>query len=305
MAQTALTKKKVNNKIKLRADDRLMAIICYGVVGLFSLLCLLPFWYVLVYSIEPYSLYLKQPEIPWPTQFSWVSYRHLFTYKLLWTGYLNTGFLVFVGTPITMALMVVTAYPLTKKDLKGRNFILTLWVITMYFSGGMIPNYILVCRTLGLKNSLWSLMLPGLLGCYNLILMKNYMNGLPNSIEEAALIDGANDVRVLISIVLPLCMPILATLGLFTIVGYWNAYFNSIMYIYKPEKYPLQRVLREFISNDMVDELNYGITDVTELANTFTTKMAIIMIATLPIMCVYPFLQKYFMTGLVLGGVKE
>ncbi len=295
----------VNNKIRLRADDRAIAIICYTVIGLFSLLCFLPFWYVIVYSIEPYSLYLKQPEIPWPMQLSWTSYHLVLKYGLIWSGYRNTAFLVFVGTPLTMCLMVITAYPLTKKDLKGRNFILTLWVITMYFSGGMIPNYILVCRTLGLKNSLWSLILPGLCGCYNLILMKNYMNGLPGSIEEAALIDGANDVQVLIRIVLPLCMPILATLGLFTIVGYWNSYFNSILYIYKPNKYPLQRVLREFIATDMIDEVNQGVTDVNQQANTFTAKMAIILIATLPIMCVYPFLQKYFMTGLVLGGVKE
>ncbi len=296
---------KINNHIKLKADDYAMAFISNFIVISFSLLCLIPFWYVLVYSLEPYSLYLKQPEIPWPTEISWTSYHLVLKYGLIWSGYRNTAFLVFVGTPLTMGLMVMTAYPLTKKELKGRNLILTLWVITMYFSGGMIPSYILVCRTLGLKNSLWSLILPGLCGCYNLILMKNYMNGLPGSIEEAALIDGANDVQVLCRIVLPLCMPILATLGLFTIVGYWNSYFNSILYIYKPDKYPLQRVLREFIATDMIDEVNQGVTDVTEQANNFTAKMAIIMIATLPIMCVYPFLQKYFMSGLVLGGVKE
>lgn len=169
----------------------------------------------------------------------------------------------------------------------------------------MIPNYILVCRTLNLKNSLWALILPGLCGCYNLILMKNYMNGLPQSIEEAALIDGASDVKVLIKIVLPLCKPILATLSLFTIVGYWNSYFSSVLYTYKPEKYPLQRVLREFISSDMVDELNAGEIEAQEMIQPFTAKMAVIMIATLPVMCIYPFLQKYFMTGLVLGGVKE
>lgn len=204
-----------------------------------------------------------------------------------------------------MILMVVTAYPLTKRSLKGRNFILTLWVITMFFSGGMIPNYILVCRTLNLKNSLWSLILPGLCGCYNLILMKNYMNGLPVSIEEAALIDGASDIQVLVRIVLPLCKPIIATLSLFTIVGYWNSYFSSVLYIYKPDKYPLQRVLREFISSDMVDELNAGTLEAAEMIQPFTAKMAVIMITTLPVMCIYPFLQKYFMSGLVLGGVKE
>ena len=275
--QTQASQKKNPNRIRLRADDRAMAILCYGIVGLFSFLCLVPFWYVLVYSFDP----------------------------LIWSGYRNTLFLATVGTLLTMTMMVVTAYPLTKRNLKGRNFILTLWVITMFFGGGMIPNYILVCRTLNLKNSLWALILPGLCGCYNLILMKNYMNGLPQSIEEAALIDGASDVKVLIKIVLPLCKPILATLSLFTIVGYWNSYFSSVLYTYKPEKYPLQRVLREFISSDMVDELNAGEIEAQEMIQPFTAKMAVIMIATLPVMCIYPFLQKYFMTGLVLGGVKE
>lgn len=301
----SVLQKKNSNRIRLRTDDRVMAVICYGVVGLFSLLCLLPFWYVLVYSFEPYALYLKQPEIPWPTTITLAAYEKALAYGLIWSGYRNTLFLATVGTALTMILMVITAYPLTKRGLKGRNFILTLWVVTMFFGGGMIPNYILVCRTLNLKNNLWSLILPGLLGCYNLILMKNYMNGLPVSIEEAALIDGASDVRVLWNIVLPLCKPILATLGLFTIVGYWNSYFNSILYIYKTEKYPLQRVLREFIATDLADEFNNGVADINDHIQPFTAKMAIIIIATLPVMCVYPFLQKYFMTGLVLGGVKE
>lgn len=286
-------------------DDRLMAIICYLTVLLFSLLCFLPFWYVVVYSLEPYSVYLTQPEVPWPTVVSLQAYKKALAYPLIWSGYENTLFITIVGTVLTMLLMVITAYPLTKKDLKGRNFLLTMWMITMFFSGGMIPSYILVCRYLGLKNSLWSMILPGLLGCYNLILMKNYMNGLPDSIEEAALIDGANDLQVLVRIVLPLCLPILATLGLFTIVGYWNAYFSSILYIHKPERYPLQRVLREFISSDMYNDLNAGELQIEERIQPFTAKMAVIIVTTLPVMCVYPFLQKYFMSGLVLGGVKE
>lgn len=303
--QTRASHKKNPNQIRLRADDRAMAILCYGIVGLFSFLCLIPFWYVLVYSFEPYSLYLTRPELPWPMEITLDAYKKALAYPLIWSGYGNTLFLATVGTTLTMTLMIVTAYPLTKRGLKGRNLILTLWVITMFFGGGMIPNYILVCRTLNLKNSLWALILPGLCGCYNLILMKNYMNGLPQSIEEAALIDGASDVTVLIKIVLPLCKPILATLSLFTIVGYWNSYFSSVLYTYKPEKYPLQRVLREFIASDMVDELNAGEIAAQEMIQPFTAKMAVIMITTLPVMCIYPFLQKYFMSGLVLGGVKE
>ena len=205
--QTQASQKKNPNRIRLRADDRAMAILCYGIVGLFSFLCLVPFWYVLVYSFEPYSLYLTRPELPWPMEITLDAYKKALAYPLIWSGYRNTLFLATVGTMLTMTMMVVTAYPLTKRNLKGRNFILTLWVITMFFGGGMIPNYILVCRTLNLKNSLWALILPGLCGCYNLILMKNYMNGLPQSIEEAALIDGASPFTMLRKITLPLVRP--------------------------------------------------------------------------------------------------
>lgn len=206
-----------------------------------------------------------------------------------------------VGTLLSMCLLTVTAYPLSKRDLKGRNCMMTLWIITMFFSGGMIPNYFLI-RSMGLLNSLWSLILPGMLGCYNLILMKNYIRGLPESLEEAARIDGANDLLVLLRIVLPLCAPILATLALFTAVGYWNSYFSAIIYITKRPKWPLQLVLRELLFESGVNEM----ASLDERVSTpFLLKMASIVVASVPIMCVYPFLQKYFMTGLVLGGVKE
>ena len=136
-------------------------------------------------------------------------------------------------------------------------------------------------------------------------IVKNYMESLPEAVEESAMLDGAGNITILTRIVLPMSLPVLATMTLFYAVGYWNSYFSSVLYTYKPEKYPLQRVLREFISSDMVDELNAGEIEVQEMIQPFTAKMAVIMIATLPVMCIYPFLQKYFMTGLVLGGVKE
>jgi len=203
-----------------------------------------------------------------------------------------------------MLLLVITAYPLTKKHLKGRNFYLTLWIITMFFSGGMIPNYLLV-RQLGLINSLWSQILPPLLGTWNIVMMKNYMNGLPESIEEAALIDGASAIQVLFRVLLPLCLPILAALSLFTIVGLWNSYFSAILYMTKRDMWPLQLVLREIVVMSSTREISAGTGTDEVIANPFTMKMAAIIVATLPIMCVYPFLQKYFMHGLVVGGVKE
>lgn len=295
-------KKKLS---KLGWDDITLSGISYIVAGLFAMICVLPFLYVIVYSISPYSEYLKNPFSLIPKKITFDAYEMALDYKYIWSGYKNTIFIALAGTFCSMVLLVLTAYPLTKSDFKGRKTIMTLWIITMFFSGGMIPNYFLI-RNLGLLNNLWSIILPGLLGAYNLILMINYIKGLPHSIEEAALIDGANDIQVLFRIVLPLCLPILATLGLFTIVGYWNTYFNAIIYLTKREKWPLQLVLREIVFESAANEMQQQGMVVEERATQpFTLKMSSIVIATLPIMCVYPFLQKYFMTGLVLGGVKE
>ena len=299
----ALRRKK-SNKLKRGIDDYSVSIIAYLVAGVFALVCFLPFLLVIIYSFTPYDLYLKNHFDFFPDRLTLDAYEMVLKYQYIWTGYQNTLFIAFVGTALSMALLVVTAYPLTKKHLKGYKVITTMWIITMFFSGGMIPEYFLM-RTLGLLNTRWAMILPGLLGCYNLILMRNYIEGLPVSLEEAALIDGANDIQVLIRIVLPLCLPILATLGLFTIVGYWNSYFSAIIYITKRNMWPLQLVLREIVFESGVTEVQQGMAAEERMTAPFLLKMSSIVVATVPIMLVYPFLQKYFMSGLVLGGVKE
>ena len=287
--------------VRKTADEYVISGFSYLIVGLFSLLCFIPILLVVIYSFTPYDLYLKNHFDFFPSRLTLDAYRMVMNYRYIWTGYGNTLYITIFGSALSLIVLVLTGYPLSKKDLKGRNVYMTLWIITMFFSGGMIPNYFLI-RTLGLLNNRWSLILPGLVSCYNLILMKNYIQGLPGSLEEAALIDGANDLMVLIRIVLPLSAPILATLGLFTAVGYWNSYFNAIMYMTKRANWPLQLVLRELLFESAVNEM----TAMDERVSTpFLLKMASIVLATVPIMCIYPFLQKYFMTGLVLGGVKE
>lgn len=287
--------------VRKTADEYVISGFSYLIVGLFSLLCFIPILLVVIYSFTPYDLYLKNHFDFFPSRLTLDAYRMVMNYRYIWTGYGNTLYITIFGSALSLIMLVLTGYPLSKKDLKGRNVYMTLWIITMFFSGGMIPNYFLI-RTLGLLNNRWSLILPGLVSCYNLILMKNYIQGLPGSLEEAALIDGANDLMVLIRIVLPLSAPILATLGLFTAVGYWNSYFNAIMYMTKRANWPLQLVLRELLFESAVNEM----TAMDERVSTpFLLKMASIVVATVPIMCIYPFLQKYFMTGLVLGGVKE
>lgn len=287
--------------VRKTADEYVIGGFSYLIVGVFALLCFVPILLVVIYSFTPYDLYLKNHFDFFPSRLTLDAYRMVTNYRYIWTGYGNTLYITLFGSALSLIVLVLTGYPLSKKDLKGRNVYMTLWIITMFFSGGMIPNYFLI-RTLGLLNNRWSLILPGLVSCYNLILMKNYIQGLPGSLEEAALIDGANDLVVLVRIVLPLSAPILATLGLFTAVGYWNSYFNAIMYMTKRANWPLQLVLRELLFESAVNEM----TAMDERVSTpFLLKMASIVVATVPIMCIYPFLQKYFMTGLALGGVKE
>lgn len=295
---------RAKRKIKYGLDDISVSTISYTVGIVFSIICFLPFLLVIIYSFTPYDLYLKNHFDFFPEKLTLDAYRMVLNYKYIWTGYENTLIISFGGTIGSMVMLVLTAYPLTKRDMYGHKILTTLWIFTMFFGGGMIPEYFLM-RTLGLLNTRWAMILPGLLGCYNLILMRNYMEGLPISLEEAALIDGANDIQVLFKIILPLCLPILATLGLFTIVGYWNSYFSAIIYITKRTMWPLQLVLREIVFESGVDEVQQGMAAEERMSAPFLLKMSSIVVATVPIMAVYPFLQKYFMTGLVLGGVKE
>ena len=291
-------------RIKRGWDDISVSAIAYTIGILFAIVCFVPFLLVIIYSFTPYDLYLKNHFDFFPSRLTLDAYKMVLNYTYIWTGYRNTIFIAVIGTACSMVLMIMTAYPMVKKDMIGHKLMTTLWIITMFFSGGMIPDYFLI-RSLSLLNSLWAIILPGLLGCYNLILMRNYMEGLPVSLEEAALIDGANDLQVLFKIVLPLCVPILATLGLFTVVGYWNSYFSAIIYLTKRTKWPLQLVLREIVFESGVDEVQQGMAAEERMSAPFLLKMASIVVTTVPIMLVYPFLQKYFMTGLVLGGVKE
>lgn len=304
MSVRSIPKLSRRSSMRRGADDYAVSGISYLVAGVFALICFVPFLLVIIYSFTPYELYLQNHFDLFPERWTLDAYRMVWRYQYIWSGYRNTLFVAGMGTLISMILLVLTAYPLTKKDMKGQKVIMTMWIVTMFFSGGMIPDYMLI-RSLGLINNLWALILPRLLGCYNLILMRNYMESLPDSLEEAARIDGAQDFQVLFRIILPLCLPILATLALFTIVGYWNAYFDAIIYITKRENWPLQLVLRELVFESGANEMQAGMASEERVSAPFLLKMASIVVATLPIMLVYPFLQKYFMTGLVLGGVKE
>lgn len=294
-------------RMKRTFDDRLVSIVSYTVITFFAIVCLFPFVYIIGTSFMSYGEYLEAPMRIFPHEISFSAYEEIFGMKLIYTGYGNTLFVTLVGTTLSILLLVLSAYPLSRKHLKGRGIVLAMVTFTMFFDGGMIPNYILI-RTLQMNNTLWALILPGVISAFNLILMKNFIMGtIPASLEEAALVDGASPIKILLSIIFPLSKPAIATFIVFLSVGYWNNYFNAIIYCTKREVWPLMVVLREIV----VDQ-SAGLTANTaavissmQKAHSFTLKMATIVVTTLPILIVYPFLQKYFIAGLMIGSVKE
>lgn len=296
----------VKNKIKTSSlGDRFMMAFMYTFVILFALLCIFPFMYVICYSVMPYSEYLENPAKMIPSRLDFGAYREIFKFKLLYSGYRNTLFITIVGTLLNVVLLVISGYPLSKPDLKGRKIILWLVLFTMLFSGGMIPRYYLV-RNLGLINSLFSLILPGAISAYNLILMKNFIGNIPDSLEEAALIDGANEIQILWRVIVPLSKPAIASFVVMCAVGHWNAFFDAVIYITKRDAWPLMLVLREMVFEGGAGAIQEVASSVNEeVTQTFTIQMAMIVVIIAPIICVYPFLQKYFVTGLTIGGVKE
>jgi ABC-type sugar transport system, permease component len=279
----------------------MVSALIYIFLAIFAFLCIIPIWYTFVYSITPYSEYLKNPTSLLPRAVNLDAYAEVLKFDLIHSGMRNTIFITLVGTVLHLFLLLITAYPLSKSDLKGSRFFMFLFVFTMYFSGGIIPDYFLM-RNLGLLNSLWSLILSSVNGAYSLILMRTFLKSIPPSLEEAATIDGANDFTVLFKIIIPLSLPSIATLALFHAVGAWNEFFRSIIYMTKRQGWPLQLVLRELvIENNQFVEMQ----DEARSIFPFNIKMATIIISVLPIICLYPFLQKYFITGLTLGAVKE
>ncbi|MFD0678333.1 MULTISPECIES: carbohydrate ABC transporter permease [unclassified Paenibacillus] len=274
----------------------------YFTISIFALVCLFPFFYVASFSVTPYSEYLANPLKLIPSQLEFGAYKQIFQMKVMWTGYRNTILITVIGVALNISLLLISAYPLSKTDLKGRNVILILITFTMFFNGGLIPNFYLI-KSLHLYNTLWSMILPGVLSAYNLILMKNFVSAIPPSLEESAFIDGANEITVLSRIIIPLSKPAIATFVIFHAVTQWNTFFSAIIYTSKRDLWPLMLILRDLVVDDgglAKDAMDMNSTGVT----VFTIKMAIIIFASLPIILVYPFLQKFFMKGMLIGSIK-
>lgn len=270
----------------------------------FALITVIPFIYVIAGSFATQKELLERGFILFPTEFSLEAYKYIFSTQTLVRSLLVTVYITVVGTLINIFLTCLTAYPLSRKDMDFRKPILMLIVFTMLLSGGMIPTF-LVVKQLGMIDTYWSLLIPSAISAFNLIIIRNFFQQLPDGLEESAKIDGCSDLGVFFRIVLPLSMPAIATFSLFYAVGHWNTFFNAVLYINDSTKWPIQVLLRQ-----IVILASGGVGDSTVMEADYvappeqTVKMAVIVVSTLPILLVYPFLQKHFAKGVLLGSVK-
>ncbi len=284
-------------------SDRILLIFVYSALSIMTCISILPFMQVVTVSMSPVEEINRYGFHFIPTVFDFSGYKFVFSNDLIWGAYKNTILRTLIGVTITVFLTFLGAYPLSKKTLPHRKLWTILIVFTMFFQGGMIPSYLLV-KELGLMNTMGALVLPGAVSVFLLLIVRNFVSGLPESLEESAKMDGANDIIILFKIVLPLSLPIIATIGLYSAVGHWNAWFDSMIYIQDQKKQVLQIVLRQIIleGQNPAVEVNGG--QVVDYQNIDAIKMATLVIAILPIVCVYPFLQKYFIKGSLVGAVK-
>jgi len=276
-----------------------------NVVAVVSVLvCVLPILNVIAVSLSSNSAILGERVTLWPVEFTTQSYDAIWSDKSMTWSLVFTAMMTLLYTVIAMVLSVFAAYALSKKRLKGRTVIMSFMVFTMYFGGGLIPDYLLV-RDLKILDTVWALVLPGAISVFNLIILKSFFANLPESFEESAVMDGANDLRILFRIVLPLSMPVLATISLFYAVGRWNGFMDALFYINTPSLYPIQLKLYQIVVNStsldvVVNEgAGGGSMNLPE-----SIKAAAVVFATIPILLIYPWLQKHFVKGALIGGIK-
>nr|WP_245600178.1 carbohydrate ABC transporter permease [Paenibacillus harenae] len=278
----------------------------YVSLSLTVLIVVYPLVFVISASFSDPSHIMKGNVWLWPVEFTLDSYTKVFQNKNILNGYLNTIVYTVVGTAINLLLTTIIAYPLSRKDFAGRNVITGFMVFTMFFSGGMIPTYLLV-RDFGMLNTIWALVIPGAVSVWNVVIMRTFFqSSIPYEIQESAQIDGCSNIRILLRIVLPLSMPILAVMTLFYSVGHWNAFFNALIYMTDRGRFPLQLFLREILiqheMTDMVQVQDESL--VKHMMQVEGLKYAVVVVANLPVLLLYPFLQKYFVKGVMVGALK-
>ena len=277
----------------------------YVILSMIVLTCLYPFLNVIAYSLSSNKAILTGVVTIYPVEVQFEAYNQILSKGTIWGSMRNTVIIALYGTALGLFLTTCASYALSKKRLKGRQILSFFFLFSMYFVAGIIPTF-LVVKELGLLNKLHSLVLPVAMSSFNFIVMKTFFTQLPDELEEQACIDGCNEIGILVKIILPLSLPIIATIGLFYAVYYWNEFFNSLMYITDPDKFPLQLRLRQLLFTEALSALgeNANQENLGQMVLPESLKAASVIISTIPIIIVYPWLQKYFVKGMLLGSVK-
>jgi len=273
---------------------------------LYTAICILPMVHILSLSLSA-SISVTAGEVSlWPVDFTLKSYQYVLQKTQFWQSMLVSIKRIFFGVSLSTVITVLSAYPLSKpkKDFRAQPVLIWMLVFTMLFSGGMIPTYMVV-RYTGLLNSMWSLILPGAVQVFNVILVMNFFRNIPKEIEESAFMDGAGHWLILWKIVLPMSLPIMATIIVFAVVGNWNAWFDGLIYMNDSKNYPMQTYLQSILIQPNVKLITKARAELMRSINNRTLKAAQVFIAAIPVLMIYPFLQGYFVTGITLGGVKE
>lgn len=286
--------------------DRAVEWMIYAALALVSVVVLYPVFFVGIASISNPENVMRGEVWLWPKNLSLVGYERLFANSELMKGYGNTLLYTVAGTMLNLVMTIAAAYPLSRPDFRGRTVFTILIVFTMFFSGGMIPTYLLI-KDLGMLDTFWVMIIPSALSVWNMLIMKTFFqNSIPKEIQEAAFMDGCSNMKVLLRIVLPLSGPVLAVMVLFYAVGHWNSYFNALIYLSDRDNYPLQLFLREILVQGQMQEM-VDISDdslARSMMDAEAIKYAAVIITNLPMLILYPFLQKYFIKGVMIGAVK-
>ena len=295
-----------SNRVRTSMGDRVYYIVSEVLLGILTLIVLLPLINVVANAFsEPNDVVAGRVKF-WPVNFSLRGFKAVFEYNSVVIGFRNSFIYMFAGTTLNLVMTMLTAYPLTKSNLPYRKGIMLLFTFTMFFSGGMIPSYLLL-RSLHMLSTLWAMIVPGAISVYNMIIMRTFIqNNIPAELSEAAEIDGCNEFVYLLQIVLPLSKAVIAVVGLYYAVGHWNSYFNAFLYLNDPDMKPLQLVLREILILNSINQEQLLASDENKAAIGMAEllKYSIIIVASVPVLIMYPFVQRYFVKGVMIGSVK-
>lgn len=270
---------------------------------LLVIVTLYPLYYIFIVSVSNGNAVMRGDVTLFPVGFNWDTYALVFEDPAIIRSYGNTILYTVVGTMINLVCTSLCAYPLSKPDFYGKSFFTFFIVFTMFVSGGLIPNYLLV-QKLGMLNTMWALVLPGAISVWNMIIMRTFFQGIPNELYESAHIDGASELQSLMKITLPLSKPIMATMAMFYAVGHWNSFFSAMIYLDEKSKFPLQIILRNMVVSGEMSNQTQELSGVFAAVTTTNIKYAVIIVAVVPILVVYPFIQKYFVKGVMVGSLK-